>query len=80
LIYDVNLVVEKIFPAIQKSLYFRVELHRMVIRNGKLIKLMHTQDIWEELTTDQQLEIDNAMKEVENGETVSFDTFITKHK
>jgi TRAP-type C4-dicarboxylate transport system substrate-binding protein len=45
-----------------------------------MIKTDMSQDIWEELTTDQQLEIDNAMKEVENGETVSFDTFITKHK
>jgi len=36
-----------------------------------------TQDIWEELSMDQQLEIDQAIEEVKNGRTVPFETFIT---
>mgnify|MGYP000226589064 CR=1 FL=1 len=39
-----------------------------------------TQDIWEELSMDQQLEIDQAIEEVKNGQTVPFETFITKNK
>ncbi len=39
-----------------------------------------TQDIWEELSTEQQSEINYAIDEVKNGETVEFGTFIAKHK
>ena len=39
-----------------------------------------TLDIWEELSMDQQLEIDQAIEEVKNGRTVPFETFITKNK
>ena len=39
-----------------------------------------TQDIWEELSLEQQEEIDGAVEEVKNGQTVAFDTFIAKHK
>jgi len=39
-----------------------------------------TQDIWEELSMDQQLEIDQAIEEVKNGRTVPFETFTTKNK
>ncbi|MDF1697645.1 MAG: hypothetical protein P1U56_17500 [Saprospiraceae bacterium] len=39
-----------------------------------------TQDIWEQLTPNQQGEIDRALQEVKNGQTVSFETFIEKNK
>jgi len=39
-----------------------------------------TQDIWEQLSSDQQLEIDQALKEVKNGQTKSFETYIAKKK
>jgi len=39
-----------------------------------------TQDIWEELSQNQQIEIDKDLKEVRNGLTVRFETFIEKYK
>ena len=39
-----------------------------------------TQDIWEQLSDDQQHVIDKALEEVKNGETVPFKTFLEKHK
>ena len=38
-----------------------------------------TQDIWEQLSTDQQKEINQALDEVKKGLTVPFETFIAKH-
>ena len=39
-----------------------------------------SQDIWEELTEEQKKEIDKALAEVKNGQTVAFETFLENHK
>jgi len=39
-----------------------------------------TQDIWEELNDNQQQEIDKALEEVNNGQTVPFESFIKKYR
>ncbi|MDE0471217.1 MAG: hypothetical protein OXH57_04700 [Ekhidna sp.] len=37
-------------------------------------------DIWEEITDKQKDEIENALKEVEEGKLVPFKQFLKKHK
>jgi len=39
-----------------------------------------TQDIWEQLSADQQQEINNAAEEVKTGQIVPFDSFVQKYK
>jgi predicted Zn-ribbon and HTH transcriptional regulator len=39
-----------------------------------------SQDIWEELTDKQKVEIELAMKEVRKGQTIPFETFLERHK
>jgi predicted Zn-ribbon and HTH transcriptional regulator len=39
-----------------------------------------SQDIWEELTDKQKVEIENALSEVKNGQTVPFEELLERHK
>lgn len=52
----------------------------IIERVKKIFQTEESQDIWEELTNEQKIEIENALKEVGEGQTVSFEEFIEKHK
>ena len=52
----------------------------IIKRIKSIFQTEETQDIWEQLSDDQQHEINKALEEVKNGETVPFETFIEKHK
>ncbi|MCZ8230225.1 hypothetical protein [Flavobacterium sp.] len=47
-----------------------------IIASIKKIFNASKKDFWEELTQEQQFEINESLKEYENGEFVSFDEFI----
>ena len=52
-----------------------------IIRKVKSIfQTEETQDIWEELSTDQQKEIDKALEEVNSGKTIPFESFIKQYR
>ncbi len=52
-----------------------------IIRRIKSIfQAQETQDIWEQLSDEQQHEINKALVEVKNGQTVPFETFVEKYK
>ena len=52
----------------------------IIERIKNIFQTEESQDIWEELTDEQQKEIENALKEVKNGQTVPFEDFLEKHK
>lgn len=52
----------------------------IIERVKKIFQTEESQDIWEELTNEQKIEIENALQEVGEGQTVSFEEFIEKHK
>ena len=52
----------------------------IIERINKIFQTEESQDIWEELTDDQKDEIENALKEVNNGQTIPFEDFLEKHK
>ncbi|MCF6224523.1 MAG: hypothetical protein L3J34_12475 [Flavobacteriaceae bacterium] len=47
---------------------------RQIFRNYK------TPDFWDELSSEQQLEIKKGFSEIEKGEFSDFDSFISKHR
>jgi len=52
-----------------------------IIEQIKLIfQSEETQDIWEQLSTKQQTEIEQAFEEAKNGQTVPFESFIAEYK
>jgi predicted Zn-ribbon and HTH transcriptional regulator len=52
----------------------------VINRIKSIFQLEESQDIWEELSSSQQKEIDRALLEVEEGNTIPYDTFIEKHR
>ena len=52
----------------------------IIERIKKIFQTEESQHIWEELTNEQKIEIENALQEVEEGKTVSFEEYIEKHK
>lgn len=52
----------------------------IIKRIKNIFQTEESQDIWEELTDEQKAEIENALEEVEGGQTVPFEDFIEKHK
>ena len=51
-----------------------------VIQSVKQIFERERQDFWNDLSTDQQEEIDKADLEIEKGETVDYEIFMAKHR
>ncbi len=39
-----------------------------------------SQDIWEDLSDPQKEEIENALEEIKNGQTIALENFLLKHK
>jgi len=39
-----------------------------------------TKDFWDELTVEQQKEIKQGSKEIDEGKTTDYDTFMSKHR
>lgn len=52
----------------------------IIKRIKSIFQAEETQDIWEQLSDEQQHEINKALEEVKNGETVPFESFLEKHK
>ena len=52
----------------------------IIERISKIFQTEESQDIWEELSNDQQLELENALNQVKNGQTVPFEIFLEKHR
>jgi hypothetical protein len=46
---------------------------------GKLLENDIKEDFWNSLTDEQKQEIEFGITEIENGETVDFDTFMDKY-
>lgn len=46
----------------------------------QIFKKEKTADFWDELTTDQQREINQADIEVSRGETTNYETFMSSHR
>ncbi len=46
----------------------------------KILKKETTSDFWEELSFEQQKEIDNADIEISKGKTKNYDSFIASHR
>lgn len=45
-----------------------------------ILKKAKTSDFWDTLSSDQQKEIKEASLEIENGETVDYENFMSKHR
>jgi hypothetical protein len=67
----------------------KIELVKMLLdtENPEIIESIknifkneNSSDFWDELSHNQHLEIENATREIENGEVVDFDTFMKKHR
>jgi len=52
----------------------------IIKRIKSIFQSEETQDIWEQLSDEQQEEINTALDEVKNGQTVPFETFVEKYK
>lgn len=37
-------------------------------------------DFWDDLSSEQQKEIDEASREIEQGKTINYDSFMAKHR
>lgn len=67
----------------------KIELAKMLLSTNDLkiiqsVKQIFEQekvhDFWDELTSDQQKEIEDADLEIEKGETVDYEAFMAKHR
>jgi hypothetical protein len=67
----------------------KIELVKMLLEtdNPKIIesikknfKKQKSVDFWDDLSVNQQKEIENAIKEIDNGEVTDYDSFIKKHR
>jgi O6-methylguanine-DNA--protein-cysteine methyltransferase len=66
----------------------KIELVKMLLETDnpkiiesikKIFKKQKSVDFWDDLSVNQQKEIENAIKEIENGEVTDYDSFIKKH-
>lgn len=46
----------------------------------QIFKKEKTADFWDDLTADQQREIQKASSEIEQGKTTDYETFMSKHR
>lgn len=67
----------------------KIELMKMLLEtdNSKIIqsikrifKKEKSTDFWDELTPDQQKEIQDATSELDQGKRTDYETFISKHR
>ena len=67
----------------------KIELAKMLLNtnNPKIIqsikqifKKEKSIDFWDELTTEQQAEINQGISDIENGKVVDYDSFMAKHR
>ena len=67
----------------------KIELVKMLLETDnpkiiesikKIFKKQKSIDFWDDLSVNQQKEIENAIKEIENGEVTDYDSFIKKHR
>jgi len=67
----------------------KIELVKMLLNtnNPKIIqsikqifKKEKSIDFWDELTTEQQAEINQGISDIENGKVVDYDSFMAKHR
>ncbi|MHA7862897.1 hypothetical protein [Flagellimonas marinaquae] len=67
----------------------KIELAKMLLATNdpeiihsikQIFKKEGSTDFWDQLTLEQQTEINQAILEIENGEFVDFDLFMAKHR
>ena len=67
----------------------KIELVKMLLETDnpkiiesikKIFKKQKSVDFWDDLSVNQQKEIENAIKEIDNGEVTDYDSFIKKHR
>jgi|TARA_R110002072_G_scaffold301171_2_gene480399 predicted transcriptional regulator len=67
----------------------KIELAKMLLNtnNPKIIqsikqifKKEKSIDFWDELTTEQQAEINQGISDIENGKVIDYDLFMAKHR
>lgn len=67
----------------------KIELVKMLLNTNdpkiiqsikQIFKNQRAADFWDELTTEQQAEINQGISEIENGDVVDFDSFMVKHR
>jgi len=67
----------------------KIELVKMLLNTNdpkiiqsikQIFKNQGAADFWDELTTEQQAEINQGISEIENGDLVDFDSFMAKHR
>ena len=67
----------------------KIELIKMLLNTNdpkiiqsikQIFKNQGAADFWDELTTEQQAEINQGISEIENGDVVDFDSFMAKHR
>lgn len=67
----------------------KIELVKMLLNTNdpkiiqsikRIFKKEGSTDFWNELTTEQQAEINQGVSEIENGDVVDVDSFMAKHR
>jgi hypothetical protein len=67
----------------------KIELVKMLLETDnpkiiesikKIFKKQKSVDFWDDLSVNQQKEIEKAIIEIENGEVTDYDSFIKKHR
>ena len=67
----------------------KIELVKMLLETDnpkiiesikKIFKKQKSVDFWHDLSVNQQKEIENAIKEIENGDVTDYDSFIKIHR
>ncbi|TVZ26556.1 hypothetical protein JM83_3215 [Gillisia sp. Hel_I_86] len=67
----------------------KIELAKLLLNtdNPKIIKSIQqifkkekTTDFWEDLSSDQKKEIKEARKQIEQGKTTDYESFMAKHR
>ena len=67
----------------------KIELAKMLLNTNdpkiirsikQIFKKERSTDIWDELSKEQQAEINQGIFEIENGDIVDYDSFMAKHR
>ncbi|HET8885939.1 MAG TPA: hypothetical protein VFM70_06250 [Salinimicrobium sp.] len=72
-----NIQAEKIELA---KLLLSTDNPRIIQSIKQIFKKEKSVDFWDELTPDQQKEIQDASSEIEQGKATDYDTFMSKHR
>lgn len=62
------------------QLLINTENQSIIEQVKAILQKANPQDVWEELTASQQLEISKAIEESLNGQTVGYDDFISQYR